>query len=409
MKVLYITNALTHYYNLVLSRLNQEKGIDLVTISPLGNNSSQVGSGVKLTKDGINFTTIELEERNYLLYYTFHKLASKISTEKPDVIIVTPSYLLTFLLDFRLRKVIKNNNIGILVRFHSFGALSYQDTIKNIVNTSKHFSFLPSIVNSALNLFGVDKIILYIRLRIQKMAYNLPDAYACYAESNDVLSSYGVNKEKIFITRNSPDTDSLFHAKEKILALPNQFLENKHRIIHVGRLVAWKKVDMLIRSFSNVCYNFPNSELIIIGAGPEMGVLKELIKVLKLEGSVKFLGGVYEQTNLAQYLNESSLYVLAGMGGLSINDAMCFGLPILCSECDGTEKFLVRDGVNGRYFITGDEEDLTNKIIWFFDNPKKTFNMGAASINIIKDEINIHTVIKEHIRAINYIRNKKNN
>ena len=61
-------------------------------------------------------------------------------------------------------------------------------------------------------------------------------------------------------------------------------------------------------------------------------------------------------------MNESTVYVLAGMGGLSINDAMCFSLFVICLVCDGTEKDLVADGVNGYFFKEGDANDLVDKI-----------------------------------------------
>jgi glycosyltransferase involved in cell wall biosynthesis len=407
MKVLYITNALTHYYNLVLSRLNQEESIELVCVSPKVSDSKYAGEGVKVTKDGINFKVIELNVKNFLLFPAFKGLSEVIKSEQPDIIMVVYPYLSAFLFDLKLKRAIKNSNVGILFMHHSHEARSYQSAIDNIKQTTRRFNSLPSIINDIFNLTRFDKLIRYLLLKIEIKSYTLPDAYACYAEAQEILSSYGVEKEKVFIARNSPDTDSLFSTKEIIPTLPKKLSKNQHRVIHLGRLVPWKKVDMLIRAFSIVYCSFPNAELLIIGVGPEKASLERLSKELKLGNSIKFLGGIYDQVELGQYLSESSLYILAGMGGISINDAMCFDLPILCSVCDGTENFLVREGVNGRYFNDGDEQDLIEKITWFFNNVEKSVIMGKASTNIIKNEININTVIKEHVRALKYIENNK--
>ena len=97
------------------------------------------------------------------------------------------------------------------------------------------------------------------------------------------------------------------------------------------------------------------------------------------------------------------------MGGLSINEAMAFDKPIICSVCDGTEKKLVRENYNGKYFKEGDEEDLTNKIEYFFNNPEETERMRINSGKIIREEININTVIDGYIRAFNYVTNNKFN
>ena len=232
---------------------------------------------------------------------------------------------------------------------------------------------------------------------------NLPDAHVNYVEAYDYFESYGIARKKIFITRNSPDTDMLLAVRKEIEAEQPILPINKHRLLHVGRLVQWKRVDLLLRAFSVIKVRFPMAELLVIGSGPEEERLKSLVYDLQLDAAVSFVGGVYEPRLLGQYYLASSLYVLAGMGGLSINEAMCFGLPILCSVCDGTEKVLVREGVNGRYFRDGDEKDLVDKITWFFEHPVHSEQMGNVSEEIIQHEVNIHTVIKGYLDALQFV------
>jgi glycosyltransferase involved in cell wall biosynthesis len=376
-------------------------------VAPKGNNSYQVGAGVKLTTDGINFNVIYLEERRRLfLYSSFKELSHTISQEKPDVVMVMRSTLPAFLFEFSLRKVMRSLDIKLILKDHPFRLLSYPEAVKEISSTRQVFKTVPKVVNKIITISKLDKLLRKIQLEINRKSLIIPDAHVHYVEAFDILESYCVPREKIFVTRNSPDTDSLFKTKKDICKLPKILLDNPYRIIHVGRLVVWKRVDMLIRSFANVQKQFTQAELLVIGFGPEEYKLKKLAKELKLENSVVFLGGVYEQKLLGQYLMESTLYVLAGMGGLSINDAMCFGLPIVCSECDGTEKFLVREGVNGRYFNDNDEDDLSEKIKWFFHNPERSKEMGQTSEEIIRNEININTVIKEYEKALDYCAKK---
>jgi glycosyltransferase involved in cell wall biosynthesis len=169
-------------------------------------------------------------------------------------------------------------------------------------------------------------------------------------------------------------------------------------------LVKWKRVDLLINVIAVLKNKFPRIELVVIGTGPEKTELENLAKSLKLENNIKFIGGVYKAKELGQYLSASSIYILAGMGGLSINDAMCFGKPVICSVCDGTEKKLVRNNYNGFIFKEGDLDDLASKIDYLFSNPEKITQMGLNSERIIKDEVNIHTVINGYVRAFEYIK-----
>ena len=63
-------------------------------------------------------------------------------------------------------------------------------------------------------------------------------------------------------------------------------------------------------------------------------------------------------------------------------------------------------GVNGRYFNDNDEDDLSEKIKWFFHNPERSKEMGQTSEEIIRNEININTVIKEYEKALDYCAKK---
>jgi glycosyltransferase involved in cell wall biosynthesis len=87
---------------------------------------------------------------------------------------------------------------------------------------------------------------------------------------------------------------------------------------------------------------------------------------------------------------------------------MCFEKPIICSVCDGTEKDLVREGFNGMYFKEGDAGDLANKIKYLFDNPTIVKQMGLNSLSIIKNEININTVVERYRVAFNSLHARVN-
>jgi glycosyltransferase involved in cell wall biosynthesis len=98
--------------------------------------------------------------------------------------------------------------------------------------------------------------------------------------------------------------------------------------------------------------------------------------------------------------------VLAGMGGLSINEAMCFGLPVICSEADGTERELVRENQNGHFFENGNIESLCQQLRKMLSNLAKAKQMGLESERIIREEINIQTVLQKYIKTFEYVLKK---
>lgn len=408
MKVLYLSNGLTHYYNLVLSRLNKVPGVELIVIAPK-HLTANIGEGVYLTKDGISFKVIELEEFSRLrIYSSFKGLAKTLLNEKPHVIIVGEVHLLTFLFSIPCVMITKLLGIKLILKSIPFRMPRSDDAKREVRENPSGIDMLPRSLNRLLLKSGLIRLIRGAFLYLRKISLNIPDAHVNYVEEAfDILGSYGVPKEKIFITYNSPDTDMLLEIKKSLMSVDPILPPCEHRLIHVGRLVEWKRVDLLIRAFAKVKNQFHDAELLIIGSGPQEQTLKALSSELRLEADIRFLGGIHDPKLLGNYLMSSTVYVLAGMGGLSINDAMCFGLPVICSVGDGTEKKLVRDEFNGKYFLEGNEDDLVEKIIYLFNNAELRKNMGVNSSEIIRNEVNIHTVINGYVNALSFVEYNK--
>lgn len=174
------------------------------------------------------------------------------------------------------------------------------------------------------------------------------------------------------------------------------------RILHVGRLVSQKRVDLLLTAFRAVVARFPQAELLVVGDGPEAESFRVLTDTLGIVKNVTFAGAVYDPYELATHFLSSSVFVLPGLGGLSINEAMFYGLAVICSGGDGTERFLVREGFNGTFFNEGDMESLTRAMIALISDQNALAEMGRRSRGIIDREVNIHTVVREYVRAFRH-------
>ena len=88
--------------------------------------------------------------------------------------------------------------------------------------------------------------------------FRAADAHVNYVdEAYDVYGSYGVPKERIFVTRNSPDTDYLLKTAAEIEGTAPILPPCACRVMHVGRLVEWKRVDLLLEAVSELAARFP--------------------------------------------------------------------------------------------------------------------------------------------------------
>lgn len=380
-RVLFVGVGLTHYYNQVLNRLQADLGIEIHDVVAR-EGEGHAGAGVFQTEDDVGFHVLRLREFTLGPYYrSFHGLARAISSLRPEIVVTSPDYLKAFAFDPLLRAARGRCRSGLVLKSIPFQVPRREELAASIARSRR-----PTLGR--------------VFLALETAAFRAPDAHACYVDEAVALyGSYGVPASKIFVTRNSPDTDRLFLARERIAGVPPILPPNPHRIVHVGRLIPWKRVDLLIEALAAVRTRLPDAELVVVGDGPERAALEARAARAGLAEAVRFVGGVYAPEELGRYLAASAVYVLAGMGGLSINDAMCFGKPVICSVCDGTERHLVRDGENGLYFEAGDVESLARAILRLLEAPGLVERMGERSTEIIQEEINIHTVVEGYGRA----------
>lgn len=399
MKVLYTNHIITPYTHSLMKKV-VAKGVDLVMLLPQNNNGT-VGHGVASAETTDTSYRIQYSESKKKWYgkSALTELHSMLLLEHPDILMIGWPYFIQFFFDLRLRRIIKKLNIKLIIQeipFQTppFGQLKY-------FNEHPCYDENMKLLSSSIGF----KLRAILTMLIRKRVYRLVSATVNYATcAYDILPSYGVKKEAIFVRYNTVDTEALFDARKQI-EQKKRMLTERPRIIHIGRLVKWKRVDLLISAFRQVKEKIPDCELVIVGNGPEKEALMKQSSDTRMANDIIFTGGIYDPLILGQYMYESSVYVLAGMGGLSINDAMGYSLPIICSVCDGTEKDLVTDGINGYFFKEGDAEDLAKKIVSVLSNSTKAKQMGEESYRIIHNKINLETVSQRYLDAFNYVMN----
>jgi glycosyltransferase involved in cell wall biosynthesis len=117
-------------------------------------------------------------------------------------------------------------------------------------------------------------------------------------------------------------------------------------VLFVGELAPEKSIDRLLRAFVNVRRMHHNVICVVVGDGQERRHLEQLSYELGVSDGVRFVGRVVE--GISDYFEAADVFVLPGLGGLGISEALAHGLPVLCSGGDGTEIDLVVDGKTGR-------------------------------------------------------------
>ncbi|MEG1585485.1 MAG: glycosyltransferase [Bacteroidales bacterium] len=397
MKVLCTFGGIPHYLDALLTKI-QSKGIDIVTVTPQKGNTT-IGKGVQLVEGGQYVKINSPEKKQFYGKAGFPELPAIIRAQKPDLLMIGWPYFLQLFFQPDLHKALKECNTKVAIREIPFQTPPFG-------KIRSYFAQHPMIDENMRCLSkGVGFYIRqFMTMWIRRYCYSKAAGAICYSTvAHDILPSYGIKDKQIHVTFNATDTEALIHERKSVELNPPLLPPSKHRILHIGRLVKWKRVDLLIEALPDVLTRFPDAELVVVGDGPELENLRQQATRAALSDKVHFVGSVYNPQELGAYMHESTVYVLAGMGGLSINDAMTYGMPVICSICDGTEKDLVTEGKNGFFFKEGDAGSLAEKITTLFASPELSMEMKKESQRIISEKINLETVSENYLKAFRSI------
>lgn len=179
------------------------------------------------------------------------------------------------------------------------------------------------------------------------------------SKARDYMVELGVKPERCVVCYNGIDIEESIQKECEINGQAKTLREslnpeNVPVFLYVGGILPKKRVDLLLRAFFALRQEH-EAQLWIIGDGPIMTETKALADALNVPG-VCFLGRIIDDVD--PYFSAADFFVLPGIGGLALNQAMFWNAPCICSEADGTEEDLVTDGVTGFRFQTGDEKSL---------------------------------------------------
>jgi glycosyltransferase involved in cell wall biosynthesis len=213
--------------------------------------------------------------------------------------------------------------------------------------------------------------------------------FACGSLGREYFVKYGAKPERIFYFPYEPDyalienlpADAIESARQQLGLTPG-----RHRMVYSGRLVDLKRVDLLIDAFSAVASDRLDWDLLIVGDGPQKAILQAKIPA-DLVSRVIWAGFIDDQLRVSAIYRNCDLLVLPSdfePWALVINEAVCAGLAVVCSNVVGAAAELVRDGVNGRVFPPGDLAALTDALRQMTE-PGVVERMRSASTEVLKD------------------------
>ena len=175
-------------------------------------------------------------------------------------------------------------------------------------------------------------------------------------------------------------------------------------ILYAGRLVPHKKVDELIRVYSDISKDF-NENLIIIGSGPCERELKAEVASLGLEKRVRFIPFL-PRTKYREYLSKCSFFVLpseAEAFGVVIIEAMASGKPVIARNIIGPRD-IITHGYNG--FLFENIHELKKYLRLLLSDEGLRKKMGKNARRTVEEKYTFSKVAKQYLELYESLLNK---
>jgi N-acetyl-alpha-D-glucosaminyl L-malate synthase BshA len=180
----------------------------------------------------------------------------------------------------------------------------------------------------------------------------------------------------------------LFALSEPPLVIPN-FIDitrfkptqsphrDRPRIVHVSNFRRVKDPRSLAHVFLAVRERI-DAELWLVGDGPSLPVLREMLSEARAEDAVRFFGAT---TDVATILREADLLLMTSVVEsfcVAAAEAMACGIPVVATRVGGLGE-LVGDGASGRLFRVGAHAEAADAVAELLAHPSLRRRVGSAA------------------------------
>lgn len=219
------------------------------------------------------------------------------------------------------------------------------------------------------------------------------DALIAYsARGAEQYADCGFPSERIFVAPNAV-------APAPKHALPERGdISSRPCVLFVGRLQARKRIPALLKA----CAALPEPlqpRLVIVGDGPDRANVQSFAQ--SVYPAAEFVGAKHG-AELVPYFLAADLFVLPGTGGLAVQEAMSYGLPVIVAQGDGTQSDLVRPE-NGWQIPPNDDSALLFALQDALSDLPRLRRMGLESYRIVAEEINLEKMVRVFVDVLDFV------
>lgn len=215
---------------------------------------------------------------------------------------------------------------------------------------------------------------------------------------HDFLVTTGVKEDRVITAQNTIDVENI--ANREKAYLPKNYNHSTTRIVYVGALAPQKRLESSIEAVSDLIEEGADIHFDIVGGGAHLSVIKDLWEKLPEKSKQRIcLHGEKYGEDLFPYFRNADVFLMPGTGGLGVNEAMAYGLPIISTEGDET----IVDLIDGNGFLLqhmGNVEEQKYAIRKFLAlSTVEKQAMSVKSIDLILQKAPLSNMVEKHVVA----------
>jgi len=231
---------------------------------------------------------------------------------------------------------------------------------------------------------------------------------ACSQLVKERLVRFGAPPEKIEVLYPAVDLERFKPGKVPADFLEKKGIAGKKILLTVGRLIERKGHDLVFRALPEVLRVFPDVLYCIVGIGEQENQIRELVRSLGLEDSVRFLGKIPDE-ELVQMYRAASVFVMPSREieagghiegfGIVYLEANACGRPVIGGRSGGVVE-AIREGETGLLVDPSNPRELAEKVLYLLSHPREAEALGGQGLHWVRQTFNWDRYTEEAYRLL---------
>lgn len=228
--------------------------------------------------------------------------------------------------------------------------------------------------------------------------------------AREYLLHYGVSKEQVFPFPYAVDNgwfcaeSSAYHIRRSEVRRELGIAEDAFVVLGVLKFHEREDPITLVLGFAEfLAKRQDSSHLLLVGDGPLRGEIESVIREKGIRHVT--LPGYAPYSDLPKYYAVADVFVHPGVGeswGVSVNESMACGVPVVLSDRIGSRVDLVREGETGFVFKTKDPISLAGCLTTMASDRKLCRTMGKKA-RVLVEDWGYEATERSILRALRYV------